>query len=193
MGQRPGLEFITAIKEKLPKLRLIAEDLGLLTPAVLELRNASGFPGMKVLGFAFDSREPSDYLPYAYIPNTVCYTGTHDNMTTRQWFDTAPADAVAYAKEYMNLSEEEGLVWGVIRTAMASVSRQCIVPMQDYLNLGAEARMNFPGTMTDCNWTWRAKDGIITDELAKRIRRLTALYGRLSDQDITKHETQIGE
>ena len=189
----PGLEFITAIKEKLPKLRLIAEDLGLLTPAVLELRNASGFPGMKVLGFAFDSREPSDYLPYAYIPNTVCYTGTHDNMTTRQWFDTAPADAVAYAKEYMNLSEEEGLVWGVIRTAMASVSRQCIVPMQDYLNLGAEARMNFPGTMTDCNWTWRAKDGIITDELAKRIRRLTALYGRLSDQDITKHETQIGE
>lgn len=189
----PGMDFVNAIKEKLPDLSFIAEDLGLLTPAVLKLRDASGFPGMRVLGFAFDSREPSEYLPHAYIPNTVCYTGTHDNMTTRQWLDTAPDDAVAYAREYMNLSEEEGLVWGVVRTAMASVSQRCIVPLQDYLNLGAEARMNFPGTMTDCNWTWRVKDGIITESLARKIRKLTALYGRLSNRDITEHETQIGE
>ncbi len=176
----PGLDFMNAVKTQLPQLKLIAEDLGFLTQEVLDLRDQSGFPGMKVLGFAFDSREPSDYLPHTYIPNTVCYTGTHDNMTTQQWFDTAGEDAVAYAKEYMCLNEQEGLVWGTIRTAFASVSDLCIIPMQDFLNLGAEGRMNFPGTMTDCNWTWRAKDGVITGELAQRIRKLTVLYGRLA-------------
>ena len=187
------MEFIHAVKNGLPQLRLIAEDLGILTEQVLQLRQASGFPGMKVLGFAFDSKEPSDYLPHAYIPNTVCYTGTHDNMTMRQWFETASADSVDYAKAYMQLSEEEGLVWGVIRTAMASVSDRCIVPMQDYLNLGAEGRMNFPGTMTDCNWTWRMKNGIITEELTEKIRSLTALYCRGAKRKPTKLETQIGE
>jgi len=176
----PGMEFINAVKKGLPKLSLIAEDLGFLTQEVLDLRDDSGLPGMKVLGFAFDSREPSEYLPHSYIRNTVCYTGTHDNMTTRQWFCTASGDAVAYATEYMTLSEKEGLVWGVIRTAMASVSDTAIVPMQDYLDLGAEGRMNFPGTMTDSNWTWRAKPGMITDTLAKRILGLTTLYGRLA-------------
>ena len=175
----PGLDFLNALKNGLPQLKLIAEDLGFLTQEVLDMRDDSGFPGMKVLGFAFDSREPSEYLPHNYIANTVCYTGTHDNMTTRQWFDTASQDAVAYAKEYMHLDEQEGLVWGVIRTAMSSVSDLCVVPMQDYLDLGAEARMNFPGTMTDCNWTWRAKDGIMTDILAQRILALTTIYGRL--------------
>jgi len=174
----PDMDFMNAVKTQLPQLQLIAEDLGFLTQEVLDLRDASGFPGMKVLGFAFDSREPSEYLPHTYIPNTVCYTGTHDNMTTRQWFDTADKEAVAYAKEYMCLNEREGLVWGMIRTAFASVSDLCITPMQDFLDLGAEGRMNFPGTMTDCNWTWRAKDGVITDELAQRIRSLTELYGR---------------
>ena len=175
----PGMDFLNVIKKELPSLRLIAEDLGILTPAVLEMQKASGLPGMKVLGFAFDSREPSAYLPHNYTPNTVCYTGTHDNMTMRQWFDTAPADAVTYAREYMCLSEEEGLVWGVIRTALSSVSDLCIVPMQDYLDMGAEARMNFPGTLSDSNWTWRVKDGIINRKLAKRIYQLTKLYGRL--------------
>ncbi len=175
----PDMDLINAVKTQLPQLRLIAEDLGFLTQAVLDMRDGSGFPGMKVLGFAFDSREPSEYLPHTYIPNTVCYTGTHDNMTTRQWFDTADKDAVEYAKEYMCLSEREGLVWGVIRTAFASVSDLCVTPMQDFLDLGAEARMNFPGTMTDCNWTWRAKEGVINDRLAQRIRKLTVLYARL--------------
>ena len=102
-----------------------------LTQEVLDLRDNSGFPGMKVLGFAFDSREPSEYLPYQFDFNCVCYTGTHDNMTTRQWFETASEDAVAYAKEYMTLSEEEGLVWGVIRTAMASPANLCVILMQE--------------------------------------------------------------
>ena len=175
----PGMDFIDAVKKNLPDLALIAEDLGFVTEEVMALRDASGFPGMKVLGFAFDSREPSDYLPYNYTRNSVCYTGTHDNMTMRQWLETASADSLAYATEYMRLTPEEGMVWGVIRTAQSSVSDLCIVLMQDYLDLGGEARMNFPGTSTDANWTWRAKSGYITDALAQKIRSLTELYGRL--------------
>lgn len=174
----PGMKFINAVKKALPDTGMIAEDLGLLTQAVLDLRDSSGFPGMKVLGFAFDSREPSDYLPYKYPKNCVCYTGTHDNMTTRQWFETASADAVQYATEYMCLSKREGLVWGVIRTAMSSPADLCIVPIQDCLDLGAQARMNFPGTQTDKNWTWRMQEGYLTNALAKKIKRLTTLYGR---------------
>ena len=189
----PGMDFLNAIRENLPELKLIAEDLGFLTQEVLDLRDDSGYPGMKVLGFAFDSREPSDYLPHAYIPNTVCYTGTHDNMTTRQWFDTASPEAVAYAKEYMHLDEKEGLVWGTIRTAMSSVSDLCIVPLQDYLDLGAEGRMNFPGTMTDSNWTWRAGNGFISDELSRKIYDMTVLYGRLGNQKKRTTSKMIGE
>ncbi|MBQ9929867.1 MAG: 4-alpha-glucanotransferase [Oscillospiraceae bacterium] len=174
----PGMKFIEAIKKGLPTLDMIAEDLGFLTQEVFDLRDASGFPGMKILGFAFDSREPSEYLPHTYPVNSVCYTGTHDNMTTRQWFETASADAVAYAKEYMHLTEDEGFVWGMIRTAMASVSQLCITPMQDLLDLGGEARMNFPGTQTDANWTWRADASCMAPELAKRLAAVTRLYGR---------------
>ena len=141
------------------------------------MRDNSGWPGMKVLEFAFDSREPSDYLPHTYTQNAVCYTGTHDNMTMRQWFDTASEDAVEYAVEYMNLTETEGYVWGTIRTAMASVSDTCIVQLQDYLDLGADARMNFPGTM-GTNWTWRAMPNSYSSDLAIKIRKLSALYCR---------------
>ena len=177
----PGIDFINAVKKGLPELKLIAEDLGYLTQDVLDLRDESGYPGMKVLQFAFDSREPSDYLPHTYTANSVCYTGTHDNMTTRQWLETGTPEMQKYATEYMHLDEQEGLVWGVIRTAMASVSDTCIIPVQDYLNLGGEARMNFPGT-TNSNWTWRAKDGMITDALAEKIHHLTTLYARLGTQ-----------
>ena len=176
----PDMGFIEAVKNGLPHINFIAEDLGFLTQEVLDLRDASGYPGMKILEFAFDSREPSEYLPHTYIPNTVCYTGTHDNMTMRQWFETATPEAVAYATEYMKLSQEEGLVWGTIRTAMASVSDMCIIQMQDYLDLGADARMNFPGICDGTNWIWRAKDGVINHELAQKIRKLTELYGRLA-------------
>ena len=178
----PGLDFINTVKEKLPHINMIAEDLGFLTQEVLDLRDESGFPGMKVLEFAFDSTEPSEYLPHTYPAKSVCYTGTHDNMTMRQWFDTASADAVAYATEYMRLSEEEGMVWGVIRTAMSSVSELCVIQMQDFLNLGGEARMNFPGTLTSDNWTWRAWDGFTGNGLAQRIYNQTRLYGRIPNE-----------
>ena len=175
----PGMDFVNAVKKGLPELNMIAEDLGFLTQEVLDLRDASGYPGMKILEFAFDSREPSEYLPHTYPQNSVCYTGTHDNMTMRQWFDTATPEAIAYASEYMKLSEQEGLVWGVIRTAMSSVSDWAIIQMQDYLDLGGDARMNFPGKCDGTNWVWRAKEGFASHELAQRIRAMTALYGRL--------------
>jgi 4-alpha-glucanotransferase len=177
----PDMDFIRIVGEKLPHIRFIAEDLGFLTQEVLDLRDNSGYPGMKVLGFAFDSREPSEYLPHTYPCNSVCYTGTHDNMTMRQWFETASADAVAYAREYMALTEAEGYVWGTIRTAESSVSDLCVILMQDLLELGAEARMNFPGTQTTDNWTWRAGPEVVDPQLAQRLYSLTKLYGRLGE------------
>ena len=175
----PGMDFVEAMQQQLPDTAMIAEDLGFLTKEVKDLLKASGYPGMKILTFAFDSREPSDYLPHTYTSNSVCYTGTHDNMTTRQWFDTAPKAAVKYARQYMHIRPDEGDVWGTIRTAMASVSDLCIIPMQDYLELGSDARMNSPGVLSSANWTWRATKGYLSAALSKRIYRLTGLYGRL--------------
>ena len=175
----PGMDFICALKENLPGLNMIAEDLGYMTQEVIDLRDGSGYPGMKVLQFAFDSREPSEYLPHTYTKNTVCYTGTHDNMTMRQWFDSVEPEVAAYAAQYMNLNKTEGYVWGAIRTAMASVSDLAIIPIQDVLDIGIEGRMNFPGTLSDSNWTWRLKDGIMLHDLAERLLAITKLYGRI--------------
>ena len=175
----PGMDFIRVLREKLPDLDFIAEDLGFVTPEVRQLQLDSGYPGMKVLEFAFDSREESNYLPHLYPEDSVCYTGTHDNVTLKQWFDEASAEDVAYAKAYLGLNPEEGFIWGMIRGAMGSVSRLCVVQMQDYLELGKPARMNFPGTLSAANWTWRAQPDFASDALAARIRETTRLYGRL--------------
>ena len=180
----PGMNFVNALRQGLPQVEMIAEDLGFLTQQVLDLRDASGYPGMKVLQFAFDSREPSEYLPHTYTANTVCYTGTHDNMTTRQWLASLSEDAHAYACAYMNLRKDEGLVWGVIRCAMASVSDWCVTPMQDLLDLDGEGRMNFPGTQSGDNWTWRAKPNYLNPQLAEKFLELTTLYGRLNNPEI---------
>ena len=178
----PGSKFLKVLKESLPGLPMIAEDLGYLTQEVLDLREESGWPGMKVLQFAFDTREPSNYLPHTYNANTVCYTGTHDNMTMGQWFAAAEEADRTYAAEYMTLSAAEGYVWGAIRTAMATVSDTCIIQMQDYLELGAEGRMNSPGTLSAENWSWRAKPDALTGHLAQRIRKLTGLYARIPER-----------
>ena len=175
----PGMDFVGAMKTQLPQVEMIAEDLGMMTDSVRQLRKASGYPGMKVLDFAFDPNEPSEHLPYTYTPDTVCYTGTHDNATTRQWLEEAPDEVLSYAIEYLQLSPQEGYVWGMIRGAMSSPADLCIIPLQDYLELGEEARMNLPGTQTDKNWTWRAQPGYLYEGLAERIRRLTKVYWRL--------------
>ena len=175
----PAMDFVRAIQKALPDLDFIAEDLGYVTPEVRALQEGSGYPGMKVLQFAFDSREAGDYLPHTYPRHSVCYSGTHDNLTLVQWLQEAAPEDIAMAREYLGLSGEEGLVTGLIRGCMGSVSDLCVVQMQDYLELGGEARMNFPGTLSSANWTWRAKEGFLTEELTRRIRNTTELYGRI--------------
>ena len=148
-------------------------------PTVLELLEDSGFPGMKVLQFAFDSRESSNYLPHTYPKNCVVYTGTHDNDTTRGWFHSASAPCREFAKEYMRQPklDEDDLAWDFAALAMSSVADLCVIPMQDYLNLDGEARINTPSTLGG-NWCWRMKKGEFTSKTAKKAAELAKLYGR---------------
>ena len=174
----PGMDFIHALRKR-RGLSFIAEDLGFLTPEVEELRKASGFPGMKVLEFAFDPAEPSKYLPYQYENNCVCYTGTHDNATVMQWYEELPEEHRDFARRYLALSEAEGINWGVIRGGMSSAADTFIAQMQDYLALPVWARMNEPGKVNDSNWRWRMLPGSLTLELSGRIRDMTECYFRL--------------
>lgn len=173
----PGMAFFRAIKESLGSASLILEDLGFLTEEVKDLLAESGAPGMKVLQFAFDSREESDYLPHNYTKNSVVYTGTHDNDTTAGWFESAGAEDIVLAKSYLNIEDNAAGSWAFIRCAYACVSMLAIVPMQDFLNLGNDARMNTPSTFGG-NWRWRARKESFSDELAGAIARLIILYGR---------------
>jgi 4-alpha-glucanotransferase len=132
----PGVDFIHAIKEKLPDIAIIAEDLGYRTDDVKQLLAESGFPGMKVLQFAFDSREESDYLPHNYTRNSIVYTGTHDNTTTEDWQYSAPPEDVAFAREYLNITEHNDFTYSFIRAAFGNVCDTAIIPMQDWLRLG---------------------------------------------------------
>lgn len=173
----PGMDLFRTLEKKLGTLNIIVEDLGFLTPSVRKLVKDSGFPGMKVLQFAFDPREESDYLPHNYTSHSVVYTGTHDNETSAGWFQTAPRECVSFAKKYLSLTKEEGYHWGMMRGAWASVSDLAIVPMQDVLGLGNKERMNTPSTL-GCNWKWRAKKDQITPALAVKIRKYMKMYGR---------------
>ena len=173
----PGTAFIDVIRRKLPDVRIIAEDLGYLTDDVKALLRASGFPGMKVLQFAFDSREESDYLPHNYTQNSVVYTGTHDNTTTADWELSAPAGDVAFARRYLDVDGGADFTRRFIRAALASVSVTAVIPMPDWLGLGAEARINTPSTLGG-NWLWRMGPAALTDALAADILALTKLYGR---------------
>ena len=173
----PGTAFIDVIRRKLPDVRIIAEDLGYLTDDVKALLRASGFPGMKVLQFAFDSREESDYLPHNYTQNSVVYTGTHDNTTTADWELSAPAGDVAFARRYLDVEGDADFTRRFIRAALASVSVTAVIPMPDWLGLGAEARINTPSTLGG-NWLWRMDPAALTDALAADILALTKLYGR---------------
>ncbi len=175
----PGIDLFNTLKGACGDgLPIIAEDLGFLTPEVLELLQNSGFPGMKVLQFAFDSREESDYLPHNYTRRCVVYTGTHDNDTILGWIKTAAQADVHMARRYMHVDETEGFNWAMMRTAMMSVADTCILMMPDILGLGSEARINTPSTLGG-NWQWRIDGSCINDWLASILRENTALYGRL--------------
>lgn len=174
----PKIDFFNCLKEKLGEINIIAEDLGFLTDGVRQLLKDCGYPGMKILQFAFDSNEESDYLPHNYTKNSVVYTGTHDNDTIIGWFKNANESDVKYAIDYGALTEKEGLNWGAIRLCYASVSNMAIIPLQDFLGLDHVARMNTPSTLAG-NWTWRVDPTVLTDELADKIKHLTKLYGRI--------------
>ncbi len=173
----PGMALVGVLTSWFHGLKLIAEDLGFLTPEVHQLLADSGLPGMKVLEFAFDAREPSNYLPHTYEHNCVCYVGTHDNETVMQWKEQASPADITYARQYLGLSSTEGFNWGVIRGGMSSVADTFVTQMQDYLGLGAEGRMNTPGTSVG-NWQWRMLHGEASASLAKKIFRYTKMYGR---------------
>ncbi len=174
----PGIELFETMKRKLGKKRVIAENLGFLTDSVVKLLEDTGYPGMKVLQFAFDANGESIYLPHNYDHNCVVYTGTHDNETTAGWITTRTEQDREFLERYLNRKRDEDLCWELIRTAVASVADIAIIPMQDYLALGNEARINTPSTLGD-NWKWRMSKGAATDELAEKIYGLTKMYGRL--------------
>ena len=173
----PGIDLFNAIKSQLGELPIIAEDLGLMTQGVIDLREATGFPGMKILGFAFDSGEENDYLPHTYTKNCVVYTGTHDNDTLIGWFQKAKEEDRQFARDYLNSRSDDEIQWDAIRGAWSSVANMAISPVQDFLGLGSEARINTPGVAAG-NWQWRLKHGVLTDELADRIAKLTKVYSR---------------
>ncbi|MEG1772435.1 MAG: 4-alpha-glucanotransferase [Clostridia bacterium] len=173
----PCRDFIDMLKNEFSGFEIIAEDLGLLTDEVRDMLRFSGFPGMKVLEFAFDYEPPSDYLPHNYTENCVCYTGTHDNNTLSGWLTELDGSNMVYMSRYFGLNESEGYLNGILRGGMASVAYLFIAQMQDLLGLGRDARMNTPGT-TSGNWVWRLKSNALTDRLAYNIAGMVRLYGR---------------
>lgn len=173
----PGMDLVGRLTSWFSGLGFIAEDLGLLTPEVHELLEQSKLPGMKVLEFAFDPTEPSNYLPHKYTQNCVCYIGTHDNAPVMAWREEADTAEVGFAEHYLAISDAEGFNWGMIRGGMSSVAAMFIVQMQDCLGLGAASRMNTPGTQFG-NWRWRLKPGELTTELAEKLADMAKMYGR---------------
>lgn len=177
----PGLPFVEALKKHFPDTEIIAEDLGDLDAEVISFVRKSGLPGMKVLQFAFDSREASSYLPHAYNRNCVCYTGTHDNTTAMGWLHGLNEADRRYATAYLGLNEAEGPAWGLVRGGMGSPARLFMAQMQDYLELPAECRMNTPSTLGG-NWRWRMLQEECTDALGERIGYLTEIFGRQPEE-----------
>ena len=178
----PGIELFRRAEEVLGWHEVIAEDLGFVTDSVRQLVRDSGFPGMKVLQFAFDSRDTGsarDYLPHNYTENAVVYTGTHDNDTTIGWFEAISDDDWNLAREYLCdfYTPDEEMDQPFVALAMQSIARMCIIPMQDYLGLGTEARMNTPSTI-GCNWRWRMTEDQFTEDLCRDILAQTRRYGR---------------
>ncbi len=174
----PKTKIFDALKDTLgDNLPVIAEDLGYLTDSVRKLLDYTGYPGMKVLEFAFDSREGGEYLPHNYPKNSVCYIGTHDNDTAHWRYNEVDKDDRETARKYFNLTEEEGIAYGLIRGAMASNSFLTVFQMQDVLSLGSEARMNTPSTSCG-NWQWRMEKGAASDNLAAKLKNMTRLFGR---------------
>ena len=174
--EAPGRALFTALRSVAPDLPIVAEDLGVITPEVEALRSAFGFPGMKILQFAFDAGPTNPYLPHNYDRDCVVYTGTHDNATTRGWWDQLDAAQRAQVGIYLGKHHPD-IPWDLIRLAMASVARLCIIPCQDLLGLDEAARFNRPGQPSG-NWQWRLAPGQLTSALAEKLHALTETFNR---------------
>ena len=179
----PGIRLFDAAKKELGEMKIIAEDLGFLTDSVRKMVKDTGYPGMKVLQFAFDSRDESDYLPHNYEKNCVVYTGTHDNNTILGWLDEMSKEDRRFAARYMDNTDtpKKKKPWDFIRLAMASVADLAVIPLQDYLCLGSEARINTPSTLGG-NWKWRLLPGQLSEKVLRKMRKMTKLYGRQKGQ-----------
>ncbi len=175
--QTPGEAFFNVLRDKLGKLPILAEDLGVITPDVEALRDQFEFPGMKVLQFAFGGGSDNPFLPFNYERNYVVYTGTHDNDTTQGWFQKLPDYERHNLIQYLGCTTQDGIHWDLIRLALSSVANQAIIPLQDLCGLGSEARMNFPGK-GEGNWGWRYRGDWLGQSLSDRMRHLTHFYRR---------------
>lgn len=172
----PGREVFTAVQKSLGPVPVIVEDLGVITPDVIELRDHFGFPGMNVLQFAFGEDATNAYLPHNHVRNSVVYTGTHDNQTTVGWFHSRPEHERTHIQTYLGSSGQD-IAWDMMRMALGSVADLAIIPMQDVLRLGDEARMNVPGE-PEGNWSWRYRREQLDSGLAEGLRALSRAYGR---------------
>ena len=183
----PGVELFAAVKAALGELRIIAEDLGVITEDVDQLRDKFNFPGMRVLQFAFSSDEENIHLPHNYPANVVAYTGTHDNDTAVGWFNRMSVEGSSstaeeieaernFCKEYLKTDGEQ-IHWDFIQAVWASKANTAIVPLQDVLGLGSHARMNLPNSV-EGNWLWRVKAGALTGEMITKLKSLTDAHGR---------------
>ncbi len=173
----PKMSLVNALKAECPSLQIIAEDLGYLTPSVKKLLSESGFPGMRVLEFGLHPGDDSIHLPHNLTRHAVYYTGTHDNDTAAGWLAHAPAEDVGFAVDYLNLTEREGMCFGMARGVWASIADLAIVQIQDVLELPGETRMNTPGIAAG-NWRFRLQAGMPDETLARRIAHYMRLYGR---------------
>lgn len=182
----PGADFFTKLRNELGELPIIAEDLGEVNPKVFELRDQFGLPGMRILQFAFGGDPDDPFLPHNYPVNCVAYSGTHDNDTALGWYEAAPATERDFYRRYLARSGKD-VSWDLIRAVWSSVATTAIAPLQDFLSLGTEARMNFPGKASG-NWSWRVSSDQINDQLSSRIQELNHLYSRTKNDDASDSE-----
>ncbi len=188
----PGMELFKTLRNRLGPKDIIAEDLGLQTPSVHKLLKDSGYPGMKVLEFAFDPGEDTGYLPHCYDKNCVVYTGTHDNETLVQWYRGLDRESRHFAEEYLDNRDtpEREKYWDFVRLAMMSAADTCIIPLQDYLGLDQTARINKPSTLGG-NWVWRMETGMLSKDVTDKIYRLTRISFRLNRQGAALPEVSV--
>jgi 4-alpha-glucanotransferase len=188
----PGADFFNAVKKELGRLPFIAEDLGLITPDVFALRDQFQIPGSRVMQFAFDGNPANPHLPHNYLSNTVVYTGTHDNPTTRGWYEELAPPQRLNLWRYVNSPPRDSreVAWDLIRLAWSSPAALAIAPLQDLLNLGPEARMNLPGR-AEGNWSWRCREELLSEANFHRLRDMTESSNRL--RLLPNHPVEMAE